>query len=156
MVRPLMEYASAVWDPYYIKDIQQLEKVQHRAAHWVLNDYSYMSSGTSMLQQLSWPTLKMRHKISRISILHKAIYIINYHSLFHRTIYHQCEPLGNIIHYNLSFLVHQQHHTNKITLQEQSMTGILCQPTLLKSIIITNSYLTYNHISLTINLTIGN
>ena len=73
MVRPLMEYASAVWDPYYIKDIQQLEKVQRRAARWVLNDYSYMSLVTSMLQQLSWPTLKMRRKISRISILHKAI-----------------------------------------------------------------------------------
>ena len=60
--------------PYYIKDIQQLEKVQRRAARWVLNDYSYMSSVTSMLRQLSWPTLKMRRKISRISILHKAIY----------------------------------------------------------------------------------
>ena len=33
-------HASAVWDPYYIKDIQQLEKVR-RAARWVLNDYSY-------------------------------------------------------------------------------------------------------------------
>ena len=32
MVRPQMEYASAVWDPYYDSQIQQLEKVQHRAA----------------------------------------------------------------------------------------------------------------------------
>ena len=39
MVRPIMEYASAVWDPFYVKDIQQLEKVQRRAARWVLNDY---------------------------------------------------------------------------------------------------------------------
>ena len=38
MVRPIMEYASAVWDPFYVKDIQQLEKVQRRAARWVLND----------------------------------------------------------------------------------------------------------------------
>ena len=28
MVRPIMEYASTVWDPFYVKDIQQLEKVQ--------------------------------------------------------------------------------------------------------------------------------
>ena len=57
------------------QDIQQLEKVQRRAARWVLNDYSYMSSVTSMLQQLSWPTLlKTCRKISRIRILHKAIY----------------------------------------------------------------------------------
>ena len=86
MVRPLMEYASAIWDPCYIKDIQQLEKVR-RSARWVLNDYSYMSSVTSILQQLSWPTLKMRRKISRIIIFIK-LYIINYHSLFHLTIYH--------------------------------------------------------------------
>ena len=28
MVRPQMEYASAVWDPYYNSHIQQLEKIQ--------------------------------------------------------------------------------------------------------------------------------
>ena len=31
MVRPQMEYMSAVWDPYYNSQIQQLEKVQHPA-----------------------------------------------------------------------------------------------------------------------------
>ena len=57
-----------------INDIQQLEKVQRCAAHWVLNDYSYMSAVSSMLKLLSWPTLKMRLKISRIS-MHIANYI---------------------------------------------------------------------------------
>ena len=28
MVRPQLEYASAVWDPYQIGDISELEKVQ--------------------------------------------------------------------------------------------------------------------------------
>ena len=73
MVRPIMEYASAVWDPFYVKDIQQLEKVQRRAARWVLNDYRYTSSVTLMLKQLSWPTLMLRRRISRLSILYKAI-----------------------------------------------------------------------------------
>ena len=31
-VRPVLEYCCSVWDPYYIKDIDQLEKVQHFAA----------------------------------------------------------------------------------------------------------------------------
>ena len=53
MVRPIIGYASAVWDPFYVKDIQQLEKVQRRAARWVLNDYRYTSSVTLMLKQLS-------------------------------------------------------------------------------------------------------
>ena len=40
MVRPKMEYAAVLWDPYYQSDIQYLEKVQCRAARWVLNDYN--------------------------------------------------------------------------------------------------------------------
>ena len=28
MVRPQLEYASAVWDPYHVGDISELEKVQ--------------------------------------------------------------------------------------------------------------------------------
>ena len=32
MVTPQMEYTLAVWDPYYNSHIQQLEKVQQRAA----------------------------------------------------------------------------------------------------------------------------
>ena len=33
VVRPLLEYGSAVWDPYLQKDIQSIEMVQQRAAH---------------------------------------------------------------------------------------------------------------------------
>ena len=36
MVRPQLEYASDVWDPHYVGDIMELEKVQRRAARWVL------------------------------------------------------------------------------------------------------------------------
>ena len=39
MVRPQLEYASNVWDPHHVGDIMELEKVQQRAARWVLNDY---------------------------------------------------------------------------------------------------------------------
>ena len=41
----------------------ELEEVQGRAAHWVLNDYGRFSSVTSMLDQLSWPILQTCHKI---------------------------------------------------------------------------------------------
>ena len=36
-----MEYAASVWDPHHLNDIQALEKVQRRAARWVMNDYSW-------------------------------------------------------------------------------------------------------------------
>ena len=32
LVRPIMEYTSPVWDPYFNSDIYKLEKVQRRAA----------------------------------------------------------------------------------------------------------------------------
>jgi hypothetical protein len=38
MVRPTMEYASSVWDPTNRKKIENLEKVQKRAARFVFNN----------------------------------------------------------------------------------------------------------------------
>ena len=40
LVRPIMEYAAPVWDPYYNVDIYKLEKVQRRATRWIQSDYS--------------------------------------------------------------------------------------------------------------------
>ena len=64
MVRPQLEYASDVWDPHQTGDIVELEKIQRRAARWVMNDYGRLSSVTSMLNQLSWPTLQTHRKLS--------------------------------------------------------------------------------------------
>ena len=74
MVRPQLEYASDVWDPHQVGDIMKLEKVQRRAARWVLNNYSIFGSVTLMLDQLSWPTLQTRRKLSRLQTLHKVFY----------------------------------------------------------------------------------
>jgi len=74
LVRPTMEYAAVVWDPYHHNNIQQLEKVQRRAARWVLNDFSHHSSVTSMIQQLSWPSLQLRRKVARLQTLFKIVH----------------------------------------------------------------------------------
>ena len=53
LVHPLLEYAAVVWDPYYQSDILYLllEKVQCRAAWWVLCDYNqYMAYTGSSAQ----------------------------------------------------------------------------------------------------------
>ena len=51
LVRPTLEYASAVWDPYKQNDAQLLENVQRRAARYMNNNYADRSpdSVTSML-----------------------------------------------------------------------------------------------------------
>ncbi|KAJ8880368.1 hypothetical protein PR048_016837 [Dryococelus australis] len=35
MVRPMLEYAAAVWDPYVEVEVRELEKVQRKVARWV-------------------------------------------------------------------------------------------------------------------------
>ena len=52
MIHPLMEYACIVWDPHYQSQVSALERVQKRAVKWVLCDYSYHSSVSSMLTVL--------------------------------------------------------------------------------------------------------
>ena len=50
-VCPIMEYAAVAWDPHQCNNIQlqTLEKIQRRAAHWVINDYNRYSSISDML-----------------------------------------------------------------------------------------------------------
>ena len=55
LVRPQLEYAVAAWDPYTLKNIQQLESVQHRAARFVKHDYRYTTSVSGLLKDLGCP-----------------------------------------------------------------------------------------------------
>ena len=66
LVRPTLEYASSVWDPYQQNDIHRLEMVQRRAARYVTNRYHNTSSVSSMIEQLEWTTLEERRKHSRL------------------------------------------------------------------------------------------
>ena len=51
----------------------KMEQIQHRAARFVVNDYSRDSSITRiLLQDLNWTSLKDRRTINRLSILQKA------------------------------------------------------------------------------------
>ena len=73
IVRPVLEYASSVWDPHLQKDIQRLENVQRRAARFVCNNYNRDSSVTQMLEQLHWRPLSERRKHHRLTLLSKTI-----------------------------------------------------------------------------------
>ena len=73
LFRPIMEYATSVWDPYYNTDIYKLEKVQRRAARWILSEYSRTASVTSMLSSLNISTLLQRCKSSRLTLFYQII-----------------------------------------------------------------------------------
>jgi hypothetical protein len=70
-VRPVLEYASSVWDPHTQKNIDKLEAVQRRAARFVCNRYHNTSSVSRMLDILGWQSLEERRKHARLSMLYK-------------------------------------------------------------------------------------
>ena len=74
LVRPILEYASCVWDPHEAVNIQALEKVQRRAARWAFPDYGRHSGVTRMLTQLGWPTLQHRRFVTRLTFFYKIIH----------------------------------------------------------------------------------
>ena len=88
MVRPTLEYASAVWDPHKQWEAQLLEKVQHRAARNVNNNYTDRSPGsvTPMLENLKCTSLEHRRRQIRLEMLYKinkGLVDINPASFFH-------------------------------------------------------------------------
>ena len=74
IVRPHLEYAVASWDPYQKNHIELLNKVQSRAARFCCNDYRNTSSVSSMVKNLSWPSLADRRTVVRLAELHKIVH----------------------------------------------------------------------------------
>ena len=76
LMRPQLEYACFVWNPYTKRKIPQTELVQHRAARFVLRDYSNFSHVTPMLKQLGWDTLvqsRLSYQLSMFSKLQQGL-----------------------------------------------------------------------------------
>ena len=88
LVRPLVEYACTVWDPYTARCIHQLEMVQRRAARFALNRYHNTSSVSEMLQQLGWSSLQQRREDMRLTLLYKMR-----NSLVDFNLHHYIQPI---------------------------------------------------------------
>ena len=75
IIRPKLEYATAVWDPYRQEQIASIEAVQRRAARFIKRDYNRTSSVTEMVQSLDLDLLEDRRKAHRLNILYLAVNI---------------------------------------------------------------------------------
>ena len=77
MVRPILEYASTVWDPAEgdTGDANLLEQVQRRAARFVVNNYTDRTPGcvTDMLNKLEWEPLSIRRATNRLLMLYRFL-----------------------------------------------------------------------------------
>ncbi|KAK3087597.1 hypothetical protein FSP39_008091 [Pinctada imbricata] len=90
LVRPVLEYASVVWDPYQQHLIQQLESVQRHAARFATGNYRSRDPGcvTAMIDHLGWEPLQHRRARNKVIMFYKIyhhIVEVPVHHLFHNT-----------------------------------------------------------------------
>ena len=73
-VRPVLEYASTVWDPVGQSTLRQkLEAEQNRAARFVVGDFRRSSSITAILNQLQWQSLAERRAQARAIMTYRIL-----------------------------------------------------------------------------------
>ena len=60
LVRPQLEYASAVWDPHTKDKVNQIEMMQRKAARWTCSNYDRKASVTELVNNLGWRSLQQR------------------------------------------------------------------------------------------------
>ena len=74
LVRPKLEYACTVWLPWQQYLIDNIEKVQRRAARYVCNVYDPFHSVTTLLQNLSWESLETRRTKISLHMFYKMFH----------------------------------------------------------------------------------
>jgi len=74
LVRPQLEFASAAWDPYTTRDINQLDKVQHPAVRFVKNDYRRTTSVSGLVRDCGWQSLENWRKNARLALFYKGLH----------------------------------------------------------------------------------
>ncbi len=73
LVRPTLEYASSVWNPYTKQNIEKIEMVQRRAARFTLNRFHNTSSVTNMVELLGWRSLEYRRLDASLCLFYKIV-----------------------------------------------------------------------------------
>ena len=73
ILRPKLEYACSIWDPYTTGNIKTFEGVQRRSARFVCNKFSYHERVTSMSKELYWPSIQQRRAEKRMALFHRVV-----------------------------------------------------------------------------------
>ena len=69
LLRPVIKYASIIWDPHTNANINILEMVQRRYARFVFHDYRRPSNVIAMLDQLHWASLQERRAQAKVEMM---------------------------------------------------------------------------------------
>ena len=75
LARSILDYGAIIWDPYYINDIDKLERIQRQAARFITGDYKIREEGciTTVLDDLELLSLKERRSMNRLISFYKVV-----------------------------------------------------------------------------------
>lgn len=73
LVRPILEYACEVWDPYLKDSVSKLEQVQRRALRFIYSRYRRQDAVTPLYARANLPLLNVRRKEKRLSFFYLII-----------------------------------------------------------------------------------
>jgi len=72
LLRPILEYASQVWDPYLKKEVKRLERIQNKALRFVYRVKGKVSF-TELRQDTGMSSLKERRRNQRLKLFCKVL-----------------------------------------------------------------------------------
>ena len=73
IVRPHLEYACEIWDPYLAIDCQMIESIQKFASRVCLKQWSRNTRHQDMLEFLNMPSMATRRRQRKLCTLYKII-----------------------------------------------------------------------------------
>lgn len=97
LIRPIIEYASPVWNPHKQLEINKIESVQRKAIRFICRRYDRHFSPTSALLSLNLTLLAERRRIESLKLLHSAV-----HSPYSDTHFTFSRPLSTRSHHYLN------------------------------------------------------
>ena len=103
--KPILDYATVFWDPYQQYLINEIEKVQRRAARWVMGDCRYISSVSSMISALQWPSLEwhLHNRLTFYNFVNKVTVFDLLPSTYNIPPPHYIIRWSSMSHYQMSY-----------------------------------------------------
>lgn len=72
LIRPMLEYAVIIWDPFTKRNINQLEKVQNKGLRFIYNSYGRTSVSELLVKSGLQPVVD-RNRTCRLKFFYQII-----------------------------------------------------------------------------------
>ena len=74
LVRPQLEYASEVWNPYAMKCIQKIEQIQRNSCRFIFHEYRRDNDTSLLINRLNLDSIHTHRLIQQATMFYKIHY----------------------------------------------------------------------------------